>query len=179
METRQINPGSVPTQTFEWGAFYTGVQAKKRAPIHDIGMSSELFDPDNTSSTHFNSDTGKIWSRWNNPEFNKLFDQMATMENGPERLELVHKMNDLVAEECPVIFNFHRAFYTVVQPWTPRTVNNEMLEVGMKYAQVIPEIREQKRREWNRKPLWPIALLAAGFVGLVGYGVRWSRRQNA
>ncbi len=121
---------------------------------------------------------GQNHCRFDNPEFNKLFEQMATMENGPERLALVHKMNEIVTEESPVIFNFHRAFYTVVQPWTPKPVNNEMLEVGLKYAQVDPVLREQKRREWNPKPLWPIALLAAGFVGLVAYGVRWRRRQN-
>jgi oligopeptide transport system substrate-binding protein len=146
------------------------------------GWGADYPDPENFMFLLYGRNfppAGSNHGRFENPEFNKMFEQMATMENGPERLAVVHKMNALVAEECPVIFNFHRAFYTVVQPWTPRPVNNEMLEVGLKYAQVDPELREQKRREWNRKSLWPIAVLLAGLAGLVVYGVRWSRRLNA
>jgi hypothetical protein len=47
-----------------------------------------------------------------------------------------------------------------------------------KYQQVDPVLREKLRKEWNRKPLWPLgvlgALLAAGLI----YAVRWNRREN-
>jgi len=66
----------VSVQGFEWGAFYDGVKAKKRAPIHDIGMSTELFDADNTFSLHFKA--GTIWSRWSNPEFDRLVETART-----------------------------------------------------------------------------------------------------
>jgi oligopeptide transport system substrate-binding protein len=150
--------------------------------LASAGWGADYPDPENFLFLLYSKNfppAGSNHTRFANPEFDRLFEQMATMENTPERLEIVHRLNAIVAEECPVIFNFHRAFYTVVQPWTPRTVNNEMLEAGLKYAQVLPEIREQKREEWNRKPLWPVALGALGIAGLVGYGVRWSRRQNA
>src|SRR5437899_2564522 len=121
---------------------------------------------------------GKNISRYKNPEFETLFEKMAAMENSPERLEIVHRMNDILNEDCPNILNFHRAMYELIQPWAPRTHHNLMLEGGVKYGQLDYSLREQKRREWNRKPVWPVAV-ALGFVvaGLV-YARRVNRRRN-
>ena len=67
----------------------------------------------------------------------------------------------------------------MVQPWAPRTHNNQMLEGGIKYAVTDPVLREAKQRAWNKAPLWPIGLgLGLVAVGL-GYAVRLNRKRNA
>jgi hypothetical protein len=53
-----------------------------------------------------------------------------------------------------------------------------MLEGGIKFLVVDPALREQKRRAWNRKPVWPLALFAVCFIGVAAYGVRWNRQRN-
>ncbi len=146
------------------------------------GWGADYPDPENFFFLLYSKNVppaGKNISRFKNAEFDRLFEQMATMENGPERLEIVRKMNTLVAEECPQILNFHKAFYTAVQPWAPRTHNNLMLEGGVKYLTIDPEKRAQLQREWNRKPVWPLALLGVMVAGAIGYAVRWNRRLNA
>jgi hypothetical protein len=59
-------------------------------------------------------------------------------------------MVDILAEDCPVIYTNHKAYYSLIQPWAPRTQDNTMLEGGLKYSTVDPMLREQKRKEWNR-----------------------------
>ncbi|HEX8294730.1 MAG TPA: ABC transporter substrate-binding protein [Chthoniobacteraceae bacterium] len=145
------------------------------------GWGADYPDPENFFFLLYSKNVppaGKNITRYKNPEFDRLFEQMATMESGPERLEIVGKMTALVAEDCPQILNFHKAFYTAVQPWAPRTHNNLMLEGGVKYAVVDAELRARKRIEWNRKPLWPIALLVGLLLGGAAYAIRLNRRRN-
>ena len=145
------------------------------------GWGADYPDPENYFFLFYSKNVppaGKNISRFKNAEFDRMFEQMANMENTPERLEIVAKMNALLAEECPQILNFHKAFYTAVQPWAPRTHNNLMLEGGVKYAVIDEAVRAAKRREWNRKPLWPIAVLAGFVIFAAGWAVRINRQRN-
>jgi oligopeptide transport system substrate-binding protein len=121
---------------------------------------------------------GKNAARYTDPEFDKDFEQMSSMENSPERAQIIDRMNVKLLEDCPMILSFNKAAYVIVQPWAPRTHANVMLEGGLKFAVLDPTLREQKRREWNRKPYWPLGLAGVCFIGLVAYGVRWNRQRN-
>ena len=146
------------------------------------GWGADYPDPENFYFLLYSKNVppaGKNVCRFRNPEFDRLFEQMATMENGPERLAIVKQLTALVGEEVPQIFNFHKAYYTTVQPWAPRTHNNLMLEGGLRFLTVDPVLREKLRAEWNRRPLWPLALLGALIVAAIGYAVHWNRRMNA
>jgi len=121
---------------------------------------------------------GKNTGRFKNEEFDRLFEQVATMENTPERLELIKRMNAILIEECPIILNFNKAYYVLVQPWSPLTHMNLLLEGGLAYLPVDPQMRETRRRQWNPVPKWP-PFLAAGLVAVgIVYGVRLNRRRN-
>jgi peptide/nickel transport system substrate-binding protein len=111
----------VDVQGFEWGAFYDGVRAKKRAPIHDIGMSTELFDADNTMSLHFRK--GTIWSRWDHPEFDQLVTTARTTLSERTRLTALRRAGEIQHEEAPMIF-LHQISYLYgvgkrVHGWEP------------------------------------------------------------
>ncbi len=121
---------------------------------------------------------GKNVGRYKNPEFDKLFEKTSTMENTPERLALLRQMNDILIEDCPIILNFNKGYYTIEQPWAPITQVNTLIQGGgVKYATVNPEIREQKRREWNPKPVWPVVLLVGAVLAGAIYAVRWNRKR--
>lgn len=146
------------------------------------GWGADYPDPENFYFLFYSKNVppaGKNISRYRNPEFDRLFEQMATMENSPERLQIVRQLNDILNEDCPQILNFHKAYYTAVQPWAPRTNSNLMLEGGIKFAYVDPAVRVEKRRDWNRKPLWPLGLLGVLVVAGVTAAVQVNRRRNA
>ena len=143
------------------------------------GWGADYPDPENFFFLFYSRNAppaGKNVSRYRNEEFDRLFEQMATMENTPDRVEIVKRMNAILAEDCPVILEFHKAYYVLVPPFAPRTQSNPMLEGGLKYARVDHELRERKRREWNPVPAWPVAVLVAGLAAALAYGVSFNRR---
>lgn len=146
------------------------------------GWSADYPDPENFFFLLYSKNippAGKNEMRYRNPEFDALFEKMAVMEDSPERLEIIAKMNAIISEDVPVLVTFNKHFYTVIQPWAQRTHTNHMLEGGLKYVAVDGELREKVRGNWNRKPIWPIAVGSIFFIVALGYAVRWNRRQNA
>ena len=122
---------------------------------------------------------GANYCRYNRPEFDRAYEKMAVMENGPERLALIQRMNEMLAEDCPVIFEFSKAYYIVTPPWGKWTHNHPMLEGSFnKYHYVDPVLRARLRREWNRPVLWPLIALGALIAGGLAYAIRWNRRKN-
>lgn len=149
--------------------------------LEGTGWGADYPDPENFymlfHSRNFPPE-GKNACRYKNPEFDKTFDQMATMDNTPQRLELVNKLRGILAEDSPQIFTFHKAFFTVVQPWARRTSTNMLLEGAMKYQQVDAEMRARLQKEWNRTPAWPPYALAFLVAAAVGYAVWFNRQRN-
>jgi ABC-type transport system substrate-binding protein len=149
--------------------------------LEGTGWGADYPDPENFymlfNSRNFPPE-GKNASRYKNPEFDKAFDQMATMDNTPERLAVVNQLRGMLAEDCPQIFTFHKAFYTTVQPWARRTSVNMLLEGALKYQQVDPILRAKLQQEWNKTPAWPPFVLAFLVAAAVGYALHLNRQRN-
>ncbi len=146
------------------------------------GWALDYPDPENFFMLFYSKNfprEGANYCRYSRPEFDRAYEQMAVMDNGPERLALIAQMNAMLAEDCPAIFQFDKAVFIAPQPWALWTHNSPMIEYGFnKYHQVDPVLREKLRHEWNRKPVWPpIALGALVAAGLI-YAVRWNRRAH-
>lgn len=123
---------------------------------------------------------GSNTGRFSDPEFDRLFEQMSTMENGPERLAIIRKMDEILVKQCPVIFTSHPVDFSLSQPWLPRVASNAMLANGggVKYLQIDATLRAQKQREWNRTPWWPTWTLAGLLLAGIGYTIFWARKRN-
>ncbi|XHR26801.1 MAG: ABC transporter substrate-binding protein [Chthoniobacteraceae bacterium] len=142
------------------------------------GWNADYPDPENFFFLFYSKNVppqGSNYARFHNEEFDRLFERMATLDNGPERLAVIRHMNAILVEQCPIILTFYPVSFTLSQPWAPRITNNAMLVTG-KYTVIDPELRELKIREWNRTPLWPIVLLVVGGVAVAVYAVRRARR---
>lgn len=149
--------------------------------IVGTGWQADYPDPENFFFLFYSKNippAGKNVSRYSNPEFDRLFEKMSTMENSPERFEIVKQMSDLLLEDGAMIPFFNKAYYRLTPPFAPRTHHNLMLQGGLKYAVVDHALREQKRREWNPVARWPLVVGALAAVGAVIYGARLNRRRN-
>jgi len=146
------------------------------------GWLADFPDPENFFFLFYSKNfprEGANYCRYSNPDFDRAYEKMAQMDDGPERLALIQQMNKMLADDCPAIFQFDKAFYVAAQPWGRWTHNSPVIEGGFyKYHQVDPVLREKLRAQWNRKPLWPLIalglLLVAGFI----YAVRWNQRNH-
>lgn len=149
--------------------------------LYGTGWGADYPDPENFYMLFYSHNfppKGKNAALYKNPEFDRIFEKMATMDNTPERLECVNQLRTILAEDCPQLFEFHKAFYGVSQPWAGHTKTNMMLEGGLKYARVDVAMRERLRKEWNQTPTWPIALAVIGIIFAGGYAVQLNRKRN-
>ncbi|MEQ1859697.1 MAG: ABC transporter substrate-binding protein [Chthoniobacteraceae bacterium] len=146
------------------------------------GWAADYPDPENFFMLFYSKNfprEGANYSRYSRPEFDRAYEQMATMEDGPERLALIQQMNAMLAEDCPAIFQFDKATYIAPQPWALWTHNHPMIEYSYnKYHQVDPVLRVKLRREWNHQPMWPLVILGGIVLAGLGYAVRWNLRSH-
>jgi ABC-type transport system substrate-binding protein len=144
------------------------------------GWGADYPDPENFYFLYYSKNfppAGKNHSRYKNPDFDALFEKMATMENCAERDQIALKMNDILAEDVPHILNMHRSTFGLTQAWAPRIQSNPMLEGGLKYAVLEHELRESLRAQWNVKPAWPLFAVGAGVLA-AGLALFSARRKH-
>jgi oligopeptide transport system substrate-binding protein len=146
------------------------------------GWGADYPDPENYFFLFYSKNfppEGKNVSRYKNPEFDRLFEQMATMENSPERMKISARMNEILIEDVPILLEFNKAGYIVSQPWAPRIQYNMLMDGGdLKYQPIDAGMRIQMQREWNRRPKWPIAAALAVAAALLGAAIAINRKRN-
>ena len=143
------------------------------------GWGADYPDPENFFFLYYSKNFppgGKNASRYKNPEFDRVFEKMAVMENSTERESLVLQLNAMLTEDVPHILTMHRSLFSLTQPWAPRIQSNPMLEGGFKYAVLDSGLRGEKRREWNRPSLWPLGLLLGTLMAGAAVAIRANRK---
>lgn len=119
---------------------------------------------------------GSNHGRYRNPEFDRLYDAMRLMDNGPERLAIIRRMNAIMAEDCPILPFYHPVSFSLAQPWLPRISSNPMARNGLKYALLDPAVRAAKIAAWNRAPRWPAAAALGALAALVAGAAAAARK---
>jgi oligopeptide transport system substrate-binding protein len=106
-----------------------------------------------------------------NPQYDRLFEQMRSMDDGPVRLSIIRKMRAIVQEDCPVIPYRHTEVYGMLQPWLHNYKPHPVAVDGWKYLRVDPVQRASLQIQWNQPNYLPalafIALLVVGVVPAV------------
>ena len=102
---------------------------------------------------------GENGANYNNPEFDRLFQQMKNMDNSPERQQVIDEMIAIAQKDAPWIWGFYPKSFGLSHGWFGQSKPNFMANNTLKYKKVDPVLREQRRKEWNRPVLWPIGLI--------------------
>ncbi len=141
---------------------------KGKAQIFIWGWNADYPDPENFLFLLYGPNgkvehQGENAANYDNPEFNRLFERMKAMENSPERMAIIEHMLEIVRRDAPWIWGLHPKNFIVHHAWYHNVVPNLMAHNSMKYRKVTPELRAQKRREWNRPVIWPVFVV----IGIV------------
>lgn len=150
---------------------YNRFQDKMRngnAQIFMWGWNADYPDPENFLFLLYGPNgkvehNGENAANYANPEFDRLFERMKTMADGPRRQELIDRMVDIARRDAPWIWGFHPRSFALYQAWSSPTKPNLMANNLLKYRRIDPALRERLRAEWNRPVLWPL-LLAFGLL---------------
>jgi oligopeptide transport system substrate-binding protein len=136
-----------------------------RLGLYGLGWILDYPDPENFLQLLYggNKPPGPNNSRYDNPEYNALYEKMRVMEDTPERLAIIHRMRDIVVEDCIWIPSVHSVDYILVHQWVRNYKPHGITGGYLKYRDVDLALRDRLRREWN-KPNYPLVAAILGAV---------------
>jgi ABC-type transport system substrate-binding protein len=109
---------------------------------------------------------GENAANYSNPEYDRLFEQMKNMDNGPERQAIVDRMLEILRRDAPWMWGYHPKDYVLRHGWLYNSKPNKLALNNLKYLRVDAVRREELRRQWNQPVLWPLALAALALAAL-------------
>ena len=103
--------------------------------------------------------TGVNSANYNNPKYNKLFDEIKTMKNSAERLEKIKKMIKIAQEDAPWEWGMHPKSLALYHAWFKNVQPHAMSDNTLKYKRIDAKQRVQKQEEWNQPVVLPLILI--------------------
>ncbi|MFA6971492.1 MAG: ABC transporter substrate-binding protein [Gallionella sp.] len=111
---------------------------------------------------------GENAANYSNPEYDRLFEKMKNMENGPERQAIIDRMLQILRNDSPWLWGYHPKNYVLQHGWLHNVKPNVMASNKLKYWRVDAGQRDKLRAAWNQPVLWPLWL---GLAALLLSGV--------
>lgn len=146
------------------------------------GWLADYPDPENFVFLLYgpNKRPGPNHAEYKNAEYDRIFEQMRAMEDGPERLELIRKLRAIAVEDAPWIPLRHDEALGLTYDWVSNDKPHGVSNDTMMCWSVDGEMRARKQKEWNRPNFWPlIALLALlGFAAYPAYTAVRARQER-
>jgi ABC-type transport system substrate-binding protein len=148
-----------------------------------FGWNADYPDPENLLFLLYGPQ-GKLKSQgenaanYANPAFDRLFEKMRAMDNGPARQEIIDRMLAILHEDAPWVWGYHPKDYSLRHAWL---LNRKPSKVGnntLKYQRIDPLLRQELRMRWNGPVIWPAGLLVLVLGSLAIPAVLSHRRRE-
>jgi ABC-type transport system substrate-binding protein len=111
---------------------------------------------------------GENHSNYENQEYDQLFLRMKAMDNTPERLALIRRMNRILQHDSPWNYAFYPQQHVLTHRWLKNRKPNNAANNTLKYQRLDHKERQRLRRAWNPPQRWPLL-----FVGSAGLLLAW------
>ena len=153
--------------------------------IFEWGWNADYPDPENFLFLLYGPNKkvgagGENAANYQSPEFDRLFEKMKDMDNGPARQAAIDAMVRIAREDAPWIFAFHPKSFGLRHGWVKNAKPNLMTHNLLKYRRLDPAARAAYQARWNQPALWPVAVTVAVLAALVWPAVSaYRRRQKA
>lgn len=111
---------------------------QRRAPFFSFAWSSDYPDAENNLALFYskNASPGANHSNYSNPEYDRLYVQIQTMPDGPERTAIYEQMRDMLIKDAPFCGSLARTRVYLIQPWTKNFKPTESFFTYFKYLDV-------------------------------------------
>jgi len=145
----------------DWNRFQDKIR-KGNTQLYYLGWGADYPDPENFLFLLHGKQSkvttaGENASNYVNREFDRLFEQMKHMDNGPERQAIIDRMVAIACRDAPWVWSFFPKNFSLHHAWVVNSKPNQMANNSLKYLRIDPALREKLRREWNQPVFWPVA----------------------
>ena len=165
---------------------YNRFQEKMRdgnAQLFQWGWNADYPDPENFLFLLYGPNGkvkhgGENAANYDNPEFNRMFNMMKSMDDTQQRFDIIQQMNDIARHDAPWLWGFHPKEYILHHGWYSNVKANLMAQNTLMYKRIDPQLREQKRRAWNQPLVWPLLVVLLILVASIVPAVITYRRKE-
>ena len=101
---------------------------------------------------------------YENKKYDKVFEQLESMEDGPERMELIKKALLILQKDSPSVLMYFPLNYSLEHDWYKNVKPHSMSNNTLKYKRIDSKQRVENQKKWNQPVYWPVGLLVAIFM---------------
>jgi ABC-type transport system substrate-binding protein len=110
---------------------------------------------------------GDNFANYENPEYDKLYRQLQSLDDGPQKQAVVDKMVHILQEDAPWCFGYFPWGGMAFQQWVHNGKPSIMIRDMAQYYRLDPALRARKQAEWNKPVRWPLILLAIAALATI------------
>ncbi|HEU4430548.1 MAG TPA: peptide ABC transporter substrate-binding protein, partial [Myxococcota bacterium] len=125
---------------------------------------------------------GENTANYQNPVYDRLFERLKTLDDGPEKQAVIDQMVRILQEDAPWTMGFFPYASTALQSWVHNSKPAILIRDHGRYLRVDAQDRVAKLEAWNQPTRWPLVALgglgAAAFL-LAQRSLRRRERLNA
>ncbi len=147
-------------QIFWWGWFADYPDAENFLFLFYGPNSKAKFEGENTAN-------------YENPEYDRLYKQLALLDDGPAKQQLIDRMVDLLRRDAPWAFGYFPYSAAAYQRWVGDAKYGLFTNDRALYYKVDAPLRARLQAEWNRPHWWPLLL-----IGLAALALAWIARRG-
>jgi ABC-type transport system substrate-binding protein len=116
---------------------------------------------------------GDNFANYENPEYDKLYRQLQSLDDGPQKQAVVDKMVTILQQDSPWCFGYFPWGGMAFQQWVHNGKPSIMIRDMAQYYRLDPQLRARKQAEWNQPVRWPLILLA-----IAALAAMWAARRS-
>ncbi len=107
---------------------------------------------------------GENAGNYQNPKFDRLFEKIKILEDGPDRKKLIDQAIAIVQHDNPWVWGMHSVSFTLSHQWNGPTKIHTMANNTLKYQRLNTKLRDEKQSLWNKPNTWPLWILLVSLI---------------
>ncbi len=145
---------------------------KGKYQIFWLGWLADYPDPENFlfllyGPTGKTKHDGENTANYASAEYDRLFTQMKTLANGPERQALIDQMVAVAQQDAPWAMGYFPYVSAAHQRWVKNYKPAILIRDHGRYLRLDVADRMAAQAEWNRPVWWPLFAIGAALLALV------------
>lgn len=121
-----------------------------------------LYGP-NSKSLH----EGENAANWQNDEYDRLFKRMQTLDDGPEKQQVIDRMIAVAQQDAPWAWGYWPYTAQAAQHWVHNAKPSIIIRDAARFYRVDAAERARRQADWNRPVWWPLIVLLIGVVAIL------------
>jgi ABC-type transport system substrate-binding protein len=130
--------GIKATANFQTFSAWLQKTEKGNFQVSGAGWQADYPDAENFFQLLYGKNTppGPNDGSFDNAEYNKLYEEIRYMENGPDRYAKFARMNEIIKEDAPVVILYNQMRVGLMTPWVRNFKRNAMYNPPLKYVDI-------------------------------------------